>query len=366
MVPPEWEALDALRLSGLLRESFPADEAAALGEQLSLRGLARERYGELPLRLYSREGLEMMTHPLVARRRAVRLARLGLPVGDLGCGLGGDARAMVDSGVEVMGVERDAATALLAAVNLDGRVASGDASRPPLNVEAMAVFIDPSRRERGSRRFDPGAFSPPWDVAVEMTRDAKAGVIKAAPGIDHAVLPPEAEVEFVQVGRTLREAAAWLGAGALPGLRRAVLLPVGVELDSAMEEAPGEVGEADAFVVDPESCVTRAGLVRQLAAVVGGRMMDRQVAYLAANELVPHPLAATFEVLARVPFSVSRVRELLRANGWRADEIRRRAFPVEPDELRRLLGRLEGTPVTLICTTLAGGRTVFVGRRVDR
>jgi hypothetical protein len=69
-------------------------------------------------------------------------------------------------------------------------------------------------------------------------------------------------------------------------------------------------------------------------------------------------------VLDVIPFSVSRLKTRLRERGWRADEIRRRAFPVEPDELRRLLGPSEGERVTLLCTTLAGERTVFVARRL--
>jgi hypothetical protein len=75
-------------------------------------------------------------------------------------------------------------------------------------------------------------------------------------------------------------------------------------------------------------------------------------------------MAATFEVLEVMPFSVSRLKQLLRENRWRADEIRRRAFPIEPDELRRLLGRMEGQPVTLLLTTLAGKRTVIIAVRV--
>jgi hypothetical protein len=95
-------------------------------------------------------------------------------------------------------------------------------------------------------------------------------------------------------------------------------------------------------------------------------MLDFQVAYLSASEPALSPLAATFEVLDELPFSVNRLRYRLRAGGWRPDEIRRRAFPVEPDELRRLLGKLEGEPVTLLLTTLSGRRTVFIARRLFR
>jgi hypothetical protein len=94
--------------------------------------------------------------------------------------------------------------------------------------------------------------------------------------------------------------------------------------------------------------------------------MDPQIAYLTSRTISFDPLAATFELVEIVPFSLSRLKERLKKLGLRAEEIRRRAFPVEPDELRKLLGKTDGDPVTLLCTTLGGRRTVFVARRVDR
>ena len=87
--------------------------------------------------------------------------------------------------------------------------------------------------------------------------------------------------------------------------------------------------------------------------------------YLTGDAASFNPLAPTFEVLEVVPFGVARVRQLLRERRWRPVEIRRRAFPVEPDELRRLLGRVEGEPIALLCTTIAGTRTVVFARKVE-
>ncbi|MEX0783887.1 MAG: SAM-dependent methyltransferase [Dehalococcoidia bacterium] len=362
-LPGDIAGLTAHRLAEDLRRSFAPEDAAALGEQITLRAKASERWGADHGFLYSAEGLEMMTHPLVAERRALRLASLGLPVADLTCGLGGDLRAILGTGTGASGIERDEATALLASANVTGRVARGDATRPPVDLSTVAILLDPTRRSGVSRRFDPAAFSPPWDVTLELARAARAGVVKGPPGIDLKHVPPAAEVEFVQLGRSLRECALWLGEGSASGLRRAVLLGGGA-LDSTAPEAAAECAEPGPFIFDPESCVTRAGLVRHLAHVLGAQLMDPQVAYLTGPRPEIHPMAATFEVLEALPFSLSRLKARLRERSWRPDEVRRRAFPVEPDELRRLLGRLEGERVALLCTTIAGRRTVFVARRV--
>jgi hypothetical protein len=226
------------------------------------------------------------------------------------------------------------------------------------------VILDPSRRDAARRTFDPAAFSPPWDTCLQLLSTARAGVLKAPPGLDRERVPAWAEMEAVQLGTGMREVALWTGGDAVPGLRRAVLLPAGAELTSEAPECPEEPGPIGRFIFDPESCVTRAGLVRHLANRLGAWMPDSQVAYLCADTPAFDPLAAAFEVLEVVPFSVRRLKELLAARGWRAGEIRRRAFPVEPDELRRLLGRATGEPIIVLCTTIAGRRTAVVARRL--
>lgn len=365
-LPGSYASLDPVALSVALRRSFRSDEAAALAEQVTLRAKARARFGNDLGFLFTAEGLEMMTHPVVAQRRARRLAGTGLPVADLTCGIGGDLAAIAAACPRAAGVERDAVATLLAQANVPGAlVARGDALRPPLDVGRCAVLIDPARRSGMGRRFDPAAFSPPWDAALAILTAAPAGVLKAPPGIDHSRIPPPAEAEFVQLGRSMREAAIWMGHGAKPALRRAVLLPEGAELDSDAPEADAAPAAPAGFVFDPESCVTRAGLVRHLAARLGARLMDEQVAYLTADAPAFDPLCATFEILDGLAFSIARLKQRLRERGWRPDEIRRRAFPIEPDELRRLLGRIDGEPVTLLLTTLAGKRTVFIARRLD-
>ncbi len=353
------------RLVAALRKEHAANESSALAEQVTLRAKARERFGDDYGFLLTQSGLEMMTHPAVAERRARRLAESGRTVVDLTCGIGGDLRASASVSPSAIGLDRDPVAAMLAAANVAGvRVAVADATRPPLRLDLHAVLVDPSRRAGVTRKFDPEAFSPSWTTALALASSATLGVVKGPPGLDLAHAPVSAEIEFVQLRKSLRECALWLGDGARPGLRRAVLLPEDAILTSEEPEASAVVAAPGSVVIDPESCVTRAGLVRHLAWALGARLMDRHVAYLTADSSTPHPMADAFEVLDVLPFSVARLKARLREQRWRPDQIRRRAFPVEPDELRRLLGRMDGAPVTLICTTIAGQRIVFVAREV--
>jgi hypothetical protein len=346
-----------------LRRRFPSGEAAALGEQLALRDRARERGLPATRWLYTTAGQQMMTHPLVAGRRARRLGALRRPVVDLTCGIGGDLGCISAEATGSVGVDRDPVAALLARANVPGAtILQGDAARPPLEIGLRSVVIDPARRDERGRRFDPAAFAPGWETCIALARQASTAVLKAPPGLDRAHTPADAEIEFVQLGRTLREAALWFGAGACAGLRRAVLLPAGATLDSTADECEAGAARVGRMVLDPEGCITRAGLVRHLAAQTGGRLVDANTAWITGDNLAPSPFGTRFEILDSVPFSVRRLREILRTRGWRPDQIRRRAFPIEPDELRRLLHIDSGEPVTLLCTTVAGGRVAWIGR----
>lgn len=352
------------QLASQLRRAFPPAEASALAEQVTLRVRAKRNQGcERPF-LYTQLGLEMMTHPVVAARRAERLAALNLSLADLTCGLGGDLAAAATAGVPAFGFDHDPAHILFAAANTGAPVVRADATFPPIDVKGFAVLLDPSRREGTGRRFDPARFSPPWDQVLAIAAGASAAVIKGPPGLDHAAIPAAAELEAIQLGGSLREITLWLGGAASPGLRRGVLLPEGHAVDSTEPAAQAHPQPAGQFLYDPESCVTRSTLVLQLAYRLQASLIDPHLAYLTSPVPAFSPLAATFEVLDALPFSVARLKDRLRAGRWRPEEIRRRAFPIEPDELRQLLGKLEGDPVTVLLTTIAGRRTVFICRRL--
>jgi len=317
-----------------------------------------------PLDLFTGPGLEMMTHPLVAARRAGRFAALGLPVADLTCGIGGDLSALAKLCADVVGIESDPATAIVAHRNVPrALVARGDATVPPLCLQGMAILLDPARRTTAAgRRFDPGAFTPPWDDCMALASGARFGAVKGPPGLPWASVLGAAEIEYVQVGRAMRESAVYLGGDARPGLRRAVVLPTGTTLESdAPECEPGPV-PIGAVIHDPASAVTLAGLVRHLGHQVGARLIDPHLGYLTSSSASFTPLADAFEVTEVVPFSVARLRGRLKQLGLAAHEIRRRAFPIEPDELRRLLGPQSGSPATLLCCSIGGRRLVIVAR----
>ena len=358
-------AASALRARGVA----PALAAAAL-TQVSLRRKAEAKFGSVSDRMFfTRAGLEQATRAVVTDRRAGRLAAAGVAtLADLGCGLGSDALAAARRGIRVYAVDADPVTAAVAAVNvavagLDDLVTVECADATTVDVARFdAVFADPARRGGRGRVMNPRSWSPPWDFIASLPARVPRTVLKLAPGIDHALLPAGAEGEWVSVDGDLVEAAFWCGPLAAAE-RRATLLRSAappVELTgSGVTAAP--VGPVGRFLYDPDPAVVRAHLVAEFAASIGGRIADPLIAYVYTDEPVSSPFARRLEITDVLPFSLKRLRTMLRERGVGRLEIRKRGSAIEPEKLRHdlrlsgpnagslVLTRVAGTPTILLC-----------------
>ncbi|MEV2242473.1 methyltransferase domain-containing protein [Micromonospora sp. NPDC049891] len=366
---------DPLAAAAALRSAgVPAGLAAAALTQAELRRRATGKFGPAANGMFfTRPGLEQATRQVVADRRARRLRAAGVAtLADLGCGLGADALAAARTGIRVYAVEADPLTAALAEANAQAAgladlvtVECGDATA--FDVTGVeAVFCDPARRRAGTGRriFDPNSYSPPWDFVTGLAERVSHTVVKVAPGIDHALIPPGAEAEWVSVDGDLVEAALWCGELAELPRRATVLkekLPAAHQLTgSGTREAP--VGPVRNFVYDPDPAVVRAHLVAELAAELDATLADPTIAYLYADAARPTPYARCLEVTDVLPFSLKRLRALLRERRVGRVEILKRGSALEPERLRRDLRLAGDQPASLVLTRTAGAPTVLVCR----
>ncbi len=358
--------------AALRRQGIAPDVAAAALTQVALRRKAVGKFGADAGRMFfTRAGLEQATRRVVADRRATRLAAAGVrTMADLGCGLGADALAAARAGIEVYAVDADAQTAALAAANAEAcgladRVTVACADATSVDVARFdAVFCDPARRSGNRRVFDPAAFSPPWDFVAQLASRVPRTVLKLAPGIDHDLLPAGAEGEWVSVDGDLVEAAFWCGPLAASPRRATVVRgPAAATLLGSGHE-PAPVGAPGAFVYDPDPAVVRSHLVAEFAAAVGGRLADETIAYVHADAFTPTPFGRCLAVTDVLPFSLKRLRALLRERGVGRVEILKRGSALEPEQLRKDL-RLAGPHgASVVLTRVAGAPTVLVGNPV--
>jgi len=335
----------------------PALVAAVLS-QARLRRRARAKFGEFAAgMLFTEAGLEQATRLRVAAHHAGRMRRAGIvSVADLGCGIGADALAFATLGLEVTAVERDEATAAIAAFNLaawHATVLHGDALETP--VDAEALWFDPARRDGARRLNDPGDWSPALDAVFARAAAQPAGV-KLAPGIDRALLPADAEHQWVTDGLETVEAVVWTGALARPGVARSAL----VLSDEGAEELTGEAshpepGELGEWLYEPAGAVIRAELIGALADRLGATGVSDGIAYLSADRHVETPLAQAFRVRETLPLDERRIAQRLRELGIGELEIKKRGADVDPAALRKRL-KLKGDGRATLIATRVGGR----------
>jgi hypothetical protein len=228
------------------------------------------------------------------------------------------------------------------------------------------VLVDPARRSRGRRRFDPRDYAPPLDAVLETYRDRDL-VVKCAPGIDFDEMSRMGfggEIEVTSLAGSVREACLWSAGLAGDGVtRRASMLDTGEEItDRSPDECP--VAPAGRWIVDPDGAVVRAGLVRHYAARHGLWQLDPDIAYLSGDRL-PDGVRG-FEVLEELGYHERRLRQALSASDAGAVEILVRGVDVDPDALRTRM-RLRGSQrLSVVIARIGSGHasraTAFICR----
>jgi hypothetical protein len=379
----------ALRVAVRLRAEYPAEMVRDALSQHELRTRAAAKFARAREMFFTRAGLEQASSELLARHRARRYDGTGR-LADLCCGIGGDLIALA-AAHPVLAVDRDPVHLRMARANAEVYGVAANITTMLDDVRdadlagVRAVFIDPARRT-DRRRLRAGESEPPLDWCVRLADRVGQVGIKAAPGLPHEAIPPGWELEFVAVGRELKEAVAWSPAQATAA-RRATILPAGDTLartpDGEVTVAPagggiavtatGEAGTAAGrpaagttddglgggavevrspgeFLFDPNPAVTRAGLVQELARMIGAWKIDEQIAFLSADAVLRTPFARVLRVIDSAPWNQKRLPARLRALDIGAVDIRRRGLAGDVDQLRRQL-RLSGSRrATLVMT----------------
>ena len=372
-LPPYSSTDDVVRMVADLRKAgHPAALVAAVLSQARLRSRARSKFGPFADRmLFTEAGLEQATRLSVAAHHAARFQRAGVTwVADLGCGIGADALAIAALDLEVTAVERDEATAALAAFNLapwsHARVELGEAEDFDL-AGIGGVYLDPARRDGARRLTDPADWSPSLDFAFGLAQRYPTGV-KLGPGIDRDLIPEEAEAQWVSVDREVVELGVWFGDVARPGVRRSALVAGAhgtAELTAGGDSDDADVGELGEFVYEPDGAVIRARLLGDLARTLGARMLDHSIAYMTAETATPTPFATAFRIMESMPLDKRTIKRALAARGIGTVEIKKRGVDIDPAEFRTALAPKGDESATLILTRAAGKRVALLAERVQ-
>ncbi|UUU24424.1 class I SAM-dependent methyltransferase [Streptomyces sp. DSM 40750] len=358
-----------LAVATRLRRDHPAALVSAAMAQALLRQRAAAKFGaaDAERMFFTPNGVEQSTRASVATYRAERMRALGVTsVADLCCGIGGDALALARAGIRVLAVDRDPLTAAVARANADALgladlIEVREADVTEVDVSPYdAVFVDPARRGGRGRIFDPEAYSPPLSWAVATALKSPCAALKIAPGIPHEAIPGAAEAEWISDGGDVKEAVLWFGTGT-EGAVRATLLP-GPRLLLGRGLADPEVRSVGRYLYEPDGAVIRAHLVAEVAEDLGGGLIDPTIAYITADEHHVTPYATAYEITDRLPFSVKKLKALLREREVGVLTVKKRGSAVEPEELRKKVKPQGRNSATVFLTRVAGAPTMLIGR----
>ncbi|GII88568.1 methyltransferase [Sphaerisporangium siamense] len=354
---------EGLRVVTGLRRSFGPGLSGAALTQATLRARGAAKFGaDAAVMYFTGDGLEQATRAEVAAHRARRFAEGAAEVttvADVCCGIGGDMIALAREGRRVDAVDADPLTAEVARANaaalgLAGLVTVRVGEASLVEPEGYdALFADPARRSTGRRVFDPMAYSPPWPRVVALAARARAACLKVAPGLPYELIPEDAEAEWVSYRGEVKEAVLWTGAFAARPGRRATMLPSGETLTADPSLGPAPHGPIARYLYEPDGAAVRAHLVAEVAALLGGHLVDPHIAYITAGSPASTPWAARYEVLEALPFSLKRLRAALRERGIGTVTLKKRGSAIDLERLRKDL-RLSGDKSCVVVLTRIG------------
>lgn len=368
--PIESKANVVQNVSALRKRGLSAEMTSVVLLQQRLRTKAAGKFGEFAGRMFfTEDGLQQATRLSVAARHAARFRDAGSRhVGDLGCGIGGDALAIAGLGVRVTAVDRDVVTAAIATYNLapfdNAEVVHGDAESVDLS-EFDALWFDPARRNSSKRLSNPSDWSPSLDWVFEVAKSTPSG-IKLSPAIDQSILPDGAECQWIDDRGDTVEAIVWTGTLARPGVSRSALVIGDGESHELTADAPDTVvpvGEIGAFLYDPCGAVLRAQLLGKLAREMNATLIADQIAYLSNDSGVETAFAQRFRVREVLPLDQRAISTRLKELGIGTLEIKKRGVDIDPAQFRTKLKLAGPNTATLVVTRGPTGRIAILADR---
>lgn len=364
-----------------LRKKYPQTEPENIGAALELHLLRQKAAisGKFALAnklFFTKGGLEQASSQVVADYRAGRFAA-SLPNGsrlaDLGCGLGSDSLALARQGFFVTGVDLDAERLELAranakALSLQQQLEFMEQDITNFDPVGYAgIFFDPARRtETGKRLFSVEAYQPPLSLLRHWQHQVPNIAAKISPGVDYTELDDyDCEIEIISEAGDVKEAALWFGQlrsgreNKEPVRRRATLLPQQLSLTDSPRDATFEVvaiGVPLRYLFEPDGAVIRAGLVEELAHLLGHstRKIDQDIAFLTSDYPHETPFARRFAVRESLPFNLKKLNRRLQELEVGRVTIKKRGSPLDPQQLEHALKLKGSAHLTLILTHVLG------------
>jgi predicted RNA methylase len=352
-----------------IHPDIPPSFLAAASETAAARVQGRAKFARADERYLTREALEQATHEQVSRHRALRFEGLR-EVCDACCGIGGDAIALGKGAAGLTCVDIDPARLLFCGENLRLHGISACLARE--DILAMkddlarfdALFIDPSRRPGGRRTLDVERMEPPLGKVMELLARVPRGATKLPPALRREDIPPGCEIEWISMRDGLKEATLWAGEFRRCATTVTLLHRNASLTDRDLKDAEPETGEG-AFLHEPDPALIRSGLLGRKAAALGMRLLDRNIAYTASDAPVSDPFFTSWRVIEALPFGMKRLERALNSHGAGTVTVKKRGFPLAPEDVVRALKLRGDRSLTVILARIGNHHRAYIVERAE-
>lgn len=336
-----------------LRKRYPAGAVSIALELVRAREKAVVKFGERGRALIADvAGVEQASGGAVAAYKAGRVrAALGdhAYVADLCCGIGGDSMALVDAGLGVVSVDREAVRAWMARQNTAGRSDAVCADVACLSLGGVALHIDPARRDESVKRraWRIEDYQPGPAVIGRLISASLAAAVKLSPGIEVDALPWPGEVEFISERGRLVQAVLWAGRFASAQRRATHVDHTGTAHTLAGEADHPPIDAARRYLYAFDASVERAQLMGRLCEKVDAPAIHPRLGLLSSERLIDSPWLTGFELIERLPWRPRRVKQWLAAHDGGLVEVKTRGKACDPDREQHQLRGDGGTTYTV-------------------
>ena len=346
---PAAAAIDAHDVASVraLRASYSAELVHVALQLAEARRRAAAKFGQAAASLVADvQGVEQAGHRHVSRYKASRLATV-LPAGarviDLCCGIGADARALREAGLDVLAVDHDPVRAWMAKCNAECKAVAADVATMDTDRLAAAAFhIDPSRRDDERRAWRLDDYQPGPQALAAIAHGFDRGGIDLGQGVDRGSVTIAGEMDFISLAGRLMQAVLWTGdLAAAP--RRATLLTPTPRADTcsvaqlAGNPAPPPTGPLAQYLYTVDAAAERAELLGELCEQLNLAAAHPALGLLTGDRLITSPWLTGYELIEQMPWREKRVRKRLGELGAGIVEVKTRGRAVDTDAVQNKL-----------------------------
>ncbi|MFZ4825782.1 MAG: class I SAM-dependent methyltransferase [Phototrophicaceae bacterium] len=338
------------------RGMYSPQQTASVLETTQLRRIGVRKWGEIASQLFfTRDALEQASDPLVRAYRANLIT--SRRVIDACCGIGTDAIAFAQMGIQVQAMDVDPLRLAMARHNahiLGCQVEFVEADVTAGIFDNEVVFFDPARRDEwGARIFHVEHYIPPLST-IRKWQHATHIYVKLSPGVELEQLSSYAgELHFISVEGELKEALLSYDPTQTTLQRVAVRLstqhpPMKFVSMETFHDSP--LTPPLNWIHEPDPSILRAGYVQHLARQIGATMLDPTIAYLTSAHAVQSAWIRSWRVLEWMPFNLKHLKQRLRERGVGQVTIKKRGHPMTPEALQAKLKLKGDVTLTLFLT----------------